>query len=265
MGAVQTLCVSFFLVTASMSCASAMKSRKLDPFSSVVVCGVFDVGIQPSEGNIYTASFLGDETQFPSMEASVVNSVLYIQNPGEIRTNKGVAMIINAPSDSLKSLETKESVGNVVIMPGFSSDTFTVIAGGTGDISAQLDVKGQLNVDSRSRQVGNMYVSGSSGSLVMVSKGTGDVNIFGLLGNAKLNVAGTGDVYIGGGSDTIVSGTSDSLNPILYSGKSCTIPGGFFGPACQRIRARKVPPISLPDGNGSIQSGASTCIKTPYF
>lgn len=255
----------FFLVTASMSDVCAEKKEKLEPFSSIVICGAFDVGVQPSKDSSYSAQFLGDSTQFPSMEAVVVNGVLYVQNSADIITQNGVSMIISVPDNALKSLETKNCVGSVSVMPGLNAETFSIIASGTGDLSAVVDIRKDLQLNVKDQNVGNVEVSGTSGGLILTVKGTGDVSIFGLSGDAKVDLEGTGGTFIGGGPTTVISGSSSSMNPLEFTGKECNIPGGFFGPACERVAARTPPAVTLPDGKGMIQSGPSTCIKKPYF
>lgn len=120
--------VLLLLAFLAISGVHAQKTQTLDPFSSINVCGSFDIGIQPSKDNTYSAELIGDESQFSSMKASVSDGVLSIENPGSINTQKGVAMIISAPSDVLKSIKTS-GVGNVYVVPGFTADNFSLTTG----------------------------------------------------------------------------------------------------------------------------------------
>lgn len=122
-----------------------------------------------------------------------------------------------------------------------------------------MDVKDELTVDIGSNSVGDVTVAGSSGSLMLTSKGTGNTEIFGVSGPAKVDLNGVGDVYIGGGPDSAISGTSELMSPVQFTGKSCGLPDGFFGPGCEKVKAKSTPKISLPSPNGITMTGPSTC------
>ena len=102
-------------------------------------------------------------------------------------------------------------------------------------------------------------VRGSSGSLNLQSSGYGDLHLWGLIVDAIVSIIGDGNVFIGGSSDTVISGIKTRNGSCYFTGSFSAVDYKEYTPdGCEK---KNITPatVLLPTPDGDISVGPGTC------
>ena len=224
---ITTLCLAFFLTTASVNAQwwgsekvkgngnMVTKERKTGDYDVISVAGSFDVElVSGSEGNI---TINAEENLIKHIETEVKGDALKIKTEKgyNLHASRGKKILITVPFKNISKVSLAGSGDVFTKNSSIKASSFKASLKGSGDIVLDVDaatVKGNLEGS------GDLILRGSATDFECNVEGSGDIDAYNLIAkDVEASIAGSGDIRIhcdGGALKAHIAGSGD----IKYKG-----------------------------------------------